>query len=113
MGILYLIYFSISIWLTLIVGNSLYKNGSLWIRHILDENTFADRLNDLLLLAYRLLNIGYILFTLATHSEYSNAILFLSSRLSTITLMLAFLHYQNIIGIVIFSHLKNKHKWQI
>jgi Na+-transporting methylmalonyl-CoA/oxaloacetate decarboxylase beta subunit len=115
MGILYFIYLTLSVWLTLVVGNSLHKNGKVWIRHILNESPFADRLNDLLLLAFRLLNIGYILYTLTNGNKSNEVITFLSSRLGIIILTLAFLHYQNIIGILIFSYYKNKnkHKWQI
>jgi hypothetical protein len=112
MGTLYTIYFIISIWLTIIVGNSLHRHGRHWIHYLLEDEAMADRLNDLLLLAYRLLNVGYILYSLYGDHENKIGIVFLCNRLATIALTLAFLHYQNIVGILIFSHYKNKHKWQ-
>ena len=70
--IVYIIYLVVSIYITIIVGNSLHKNGGVWIRHILNESIICDQINNLLLLAYRLLNIGYIIFTLMnTNTPYN------------------------------------------
>lgn len=110
--IVYIIYLVVSIYITIIVGNSLHKNGGVWIRHILNESIICDQINNLLLLAYRLLNIGYIIFTLMnTNTPYNmkSCFEFLSNRLGLIILILAYLHFQNIFSLLIFSHFKNKH----
>lgn len=117
---LFLIYFTyllISSWLTYKVGNSLHTHGRPWIINLIGASDLADKVNDMLLLGYRLVNIGYILMTLlqgaSAADELYTLMEFFSRKLGLILLILAWLHYQNIIGLIIFSKLKSKYKWQI
>ena len=112
----YILYFLISIWLTFRVGNSLHKHGRPWIINLLHDVNLSDRLNDTLLLAYRLINIGYVLFTLMSGNLTADLIQiveFISVKFGMIITLLAYLHYQNIIVLLLFSKLKSKYKWQI
>lgn len=110
----YIIYLFCSIALTLYVGNHLYRNGMVWVKSLLADQQLAVKINDLLLLLYRVLNIGYILFTLMaskTPDSLRQSIEFLIGKLGLITLILAVLHFQNIISIYIFSRFKtNRHE---
>lgn len=115
--LVYFAYLLISSWLTYRVGNSLHTHGRPWIINLIGANDLADKLNDMLLLGYRLVNIGYILMTLLqgglVADELPVIMEFFSHKLGLILLILAWLHYQNIIGLIIFSKLKSKYKWQI
>ena len=114
---IYLLYFIISVWLTLRVGNSLHRDGRQWIIHLLDDIQLADKINDILLLGYRLLNIGYLLLTLmlsrVTNESLTAMMHFLSAKLGLILMILAWLHFQNIGLLILFSKLKSQHKWNL
>lgn len=115
--IAYIAYFLISMYLTYQVGKNLHKHGKPWIISLIGPGKLSERLNDLLLLGYRLVNMGYILLTLlqgklVTEETYE-IIEFFSVKLGVILLILTWLHYQNIFGLILFSKLKSKCKWQI
>lgn len=115
--LIYVTYFLISAWLTYWVGNSLYKNGRPWIINLIGAVPLADKINNMLLLGYRLINIGYILLTKLQGShvslEVKTIMEFFSVKLGLILLILAWLHFQNIFGLFLFSKLKIKYKWEI
>ena len=110
-------YLLVSIWLTIWVGNNLHKHGRAWIIDLLRDEILSDKINNMLLLGYRLVNIGYILLTLmvtkvrieATHHVFE----FYAMKLGIIITILALLHYQNIVALILFSKLKSKYKWQL
>jgi hypothetical protein len=111
--LIYFLYLLISLTLTIFVGNHLHEHGKIWILNLLEDDIISFRVNDILLLLYRLLNIGYILFTLMNKvvpSGLVNAFTFLSERLGLIAIILASLHYQNILLIIVFSNFKNIRK---
>lgn len=115
--IVYITYLLISLLLTIRVGNSLHYNGRPWIISLFHDVALSDKLNNTLLLLYRLVNIGYILLTLmgggpVGKTEYQ-IIEFLSARLGIIISILAFLHFQNIVLLIMYSKLKSKNKWEI
>ena len=62
--IVHIIYLLTSLWLMIVVGNSLHKNGRVWIIDLLSDIHLSDKVNNTLLLLYRLVNVGYILITL-------------------------------------------------
>ena len=115
--LIYILYFTVSTLLTIFVGNLLHSNGRIWIIGLLNDLSLSDKVNNLLLLLYRLVNIGYILLTLMSSrlkgQEPFQIIEFLSVKFAIILLILAYLHYQNIFMLMIFSKLKSKYKWQI
>ncbi len=110
-------YLLFSFWLTFRIGNNLHQHGRHWVFHLLKDEHLSDKINDLLLLGYRLLNIGYVLLTLMTGRlpgfEASPIIEFYSGKLGIIIMILAWLHYQNIFLLILFSKLKTKYKWQL
>ena len=115
--LLYGSYLLVSIWLTIRVGNSLHKHGRVWIIDLLRDEILSDKINNLLLLGYRLVNIGYILLTLMVTNVRIEATQhvfeFYGMKLGIIITILAWLHYQNIAVLVLFSKLKSKYKWQL
>jgi len=115
--LIYLLYLVISVWLTLKVGNNLHRHGRLWIIDLIGDIQLSDRINDILLLGYRLINLGYLLLTLmlsrVSDASVAAMIHFLSAKLGLILLILAWLHFQNIGMLLLFSKLKSKYKWHL
>ena len=82
------------------VGQRCHLNGVHFIRQILPhDHGLADRLNNLLLIGYCLINIGYVLYTIASWEALSGfraIVEALSYRISIILLLLGVLHFFNI-----------------
>ena len=55
----YFIYLPITAFITIVVGKSFHKHGILYIKSIIPETKIASSLNNLLLIGYYLVNIGY------------------------------------------------------
>ena len=115
--LVHIIYLLTSLWLMIVVGNSLHKNGRVWTIDLLSDTHLSDKVNNTLLLLYRLVNVGYILITLMSgklsSSHAQNIIELLSAKLGLIISILAYLHFQNIFLLILFSKLKSKYKWEI
>lgn len=99
--ITYLIYLSVSIGLTLLVGRAVFKNGRPFLLEIFRENaTLADSVNYLLLLGFCLLNIGYVSLNMYSGMEIlsvEHMVEKLSYKLGMNILILGGLHVLNLI----------------
>ena len=112
----YIAYLLISVFVTIIVGNKLHRDGGIWIASLLGDKIFSERLNNLLLLGYYLVNIGYIFYAFTSWGILQNwvdVLEVLSQKISRILLILGYLHYQNIILIHIFFTYNLLKKWNI
>jgi hypothetical protein len=112
----YITYLLISVFVTVIVGNKLHRDGGVWIASLFGDDAFANRLNNLLLLAYYLVNIGYIFYAFASWGDvntWTQALRELSKKISAILLILGYLHYQNIILIHLFFTYNLLKKWKL
>jgi hypothetical protein len=106
---LYLLYFICSLCLIYFVGNNLHRHGKLWLEFLYNDKIVANKINDVLLLLYRIVNAGYIIYTLLMYkapTNYIESIAFLTTRLGIVTVALAYLHFQNIVVLFIFSKRK-------
>jgi hypothetical protein len=105
----YLLYLLCSLCLIYFIGNHLHKHGKLWLEFLFVEKTLANKINDVLLLLYRIVNAGFIIYTLLMYKAPSNlkeSIEFLTTRLGIVIVALAYLHFQNIVVLFIFSKRK-------
>ncbi len=115
MGILfvYIIYFVISLLLLIYVGSHLHRHGSYWISYIINnDHVLATKVNDVLLLLYRTFNVGFLIYTLMSRENNDHFIElfnFFFDKIGFLLISLAYLHYQNIVLILIFSHFKYKY----
>ncbi len=112
----YITYLLISVFVTVIVGNKLHRDGGVWIASLFGDKSFAERLNNLLLMGYYLVNIGYIFYAFTSWGELKNwieVVEALSKKISSILLILGYLHYQNIILIHIFFTYNLLKKWKL
>lgn len=109
----YILYLILSIVVVLYVGNACYENGKVYIsNYFAKEVTFANAINNSLLIAYYCLNIGLAIWTLNSIKSiitFSELIIEVSQRFSFIVLVISMLHFTNIITIhLIYKYLKNK-----
>ena len=94
---LYLIVtFSVTIW----VANTLFKNGKVFLIDMFHGNKeLADSVNNLLVVGFYLINIGYAVFTLKLTNNITNAqeiIENLSFKIGLIILILGAMHFFNL-----------------
>jgi hypothetical protein len=105
----YSIYLVITLILTVWVDRTLFRNGKIFLVDIFHGNKeLADSVNNLLLVGFYLINIGYAVYTLQISSQVSNAkeiIEILSIKIGTIILILGGMHFLNL---YIFFTLRKK-----
>lgn len=109
----YIVYLILSIVTVLYVGNFCYQNGKTYILNYFPTKVkFANAINNSLRIAYYCLNVGLAIYTLNSLkeiTELNEAIIEISLRFSYIVLVIAVLHFINIITIYfIYKHFKNK-----
>lgn len=105
----YSIYLVITISLTVWVAKTLFKNGKVFLIDIFHGNSeLADSVNNLLLVGFYLINIGYAVYTLReayTIVNMQEVMERLSLKVGVIILILGFMHFFNLF---IFFKLRNK-----
>lgn len=105
----YSFYLVITIALTVWVARTLFKNGKVFLIDIFHGNKeLADSVNNLLLVGFYLVNIGYAVYTLQVTSIVSNVqevIERLSLKIGLIILILGAMHFFNL---YIFFTLRKK-----
>ena len=98
--ITYCFYLVITIALTVWVARTLFKNGKVFLIDIFHGNKeLADSVNNLLLVGFYLINIGYAVYTLQVTSRISNfqeVIERLSVKVGLIILILGAMHFFNL-----------------
>lgn len=107
--ITYSFYLVITIVLTIWVAKTLFKNGKIFLIDIFHGNKeLADSVNNLLLVGFYLINIGYAVYTLQVASSitnYQEVIEKLSLKIGLIILILGAMHFFNL---YIFFTLRKK-----
>jgi uncharacterized BrkB/YihY/UPF0761 family membrane protein len=107
--ITYSFYLLISICLTVWVARTLFKNGKLFLVDIFHGNKeLADSVNNLLLVGFYLINLGYAVYTLQVTGSILNVqqvIEELSIKIGLIILILGAMHFFNL---YIFFNLRKK-----
>lgn len=105
----YVTYLVVTIALTIWVAKTLFKNGKVFLIDIFHGNKeLADSVNNLLLVGFYLINIGYAVYTLQVHSAIVNPqemIEMLSVKVGFIILLLGAMHFFNLF---VFFKLRKK-----
>ncbi|MCB0697981.1 MAG: hypothetical protein KDC07_11485 [Chitinophagaceae bacterium] len=103
----YGIYLAIMVFIIVYVGRLFHKNGRVFILNLFNGHTAqTDNLNNILLLAYYLFNIGYAFVKLSFWTEVTNIDILVSSlgtNIGVLTLILAVTHYFNMLLIYYLS----------
>ena len=107
--ITYSFYLVITISLTIWVARTLFKNGKVFLIDIFHGNKeLADSVNNLLLVGFYLINLGYAVYTLQVTNSIINVqqvIEELSIKIGLIILILGGMHFFNL---YIFFNLRKK-----
>ena len=97
--IVYLTYLVCTIALTIWVARALFKNGQIFLIDIFHGNKpLAEAVNNLLLVGFYLVNIGYAVYTLKTTefvTDIRQVVEVLSVKLGAIILILGGMHFFN------------------
>ena len=97
--ICYSIYLVLTVVLTIWVAHTLFKNGKVFLIDIFHGNEeLAKAVNNLLLVGFYLVNIGYAVYTLRIEYNIENARILveeLSLKLGAIILILGGMHFFN------------------
>ena len=95
------IYLTITGIIILRVGKICYDNGNVFVSQLIpDHKELCTQTNQILLSGYYLLNLGYCAMTLVSWkalTNYSQLIELIASKTAIIILIIAFMHYLNII----------------
>jgi hypothetical protein len=107
----YFIFILISAYITIYVGWVCYKNGIHYVMELFDHNeSIAKSINQLLLIGYYLVNLGFIFYGLSRWSRIStlpNLIQIISNKVSSVLIVLCMLHYFNITFIYLMRRYPN------
>ena len=107
--ITYLLYLAISVALTVWVARTLHRNGQIFLIDVFHGNApLASSVNQLLVVGFYLVNLGFVSVALKLGYEVNNSresIEALSSKVGTVLLVLGVMHFFNLF---IFSRLRNR-----
>ena len=96
---LYIIYLALTLVITIFVATTLFRNGKIFLIDIFHGNKeLAQAVNNLLLVGFYLVNIGYAVYTMRIADEVSTARIMaelLSQRIGAIILILGAMHFGN------------------
>ncbi|CAG5081091.1 hypothetical protein [Parvicella tangerina] len=104
--IAYMVYTVLIIYITVVVGYQFHKNGIHFILMLQSDTGIAHALNNLLLVLYYCLNIGYsilIIYFWESISSLPELIYSLSEHTGYIILGLGIMHYLNLTWIYLLS----------
>ena len=96
----YLVYFAVSIGLTVWLARTLFRNGAILLEEVFaDSPRMAVAVNHLLVVGFYLFNLGYALFALQTeHNVYTATagVETLARKLGSLLLVLGVMHMTNL-----------------
>ena len=113
-SIAYLIYIACSIVITIIVAQTLSKNGKVYlIDGFKGDEELATSVNHMLVVGFYLLNLGFVLLRMKTGTSIDSVeqvIVYLSSGLGFVLMALGAIHFFNMYVIHKFraGHLKDQ-----
>ena len=97
----YFIYLGITILIILKVGKICYQNGNIYVSELIPNHTdICKKINQVLLMAYYLLNIGYCAMTLISWQKIISStqlIETICTKTAVIIFIISILHYLNIL----------------
>ena len=96
----YVIYLLITTFIIINVGKICYRNGNIYVAQLIPEHEdLCKKTNQVLLIGYYLLNLGYCAMTLISWDKiisYSQLVEVISIKTAIIVCIIAMLHYFNI-----------------
>ena len=106
----YIVYLVLTVFIIVFVGKLFYRNGRVFILGLMKGDVATtDHLNNILLVAYYLFNIGYAFVKLSFWQKIENLAILVSSianNMSVLIFILASTHYLNMVLIWYLSRSK-------
>lgn len=96
----YCLYIVIIGYITIFIGKKFHSNGRVFIHDLFTDYSLGESVNNILLVGYYLLNIGNAVLMIKAWPELKSleaVIVEISVNVGQIVLLLAFMHYVNII----------------
>ena len=98
LGYTYLGYIGLSFGLTFWVGRTLNRNGRIFLlENYADKPQLADAINQMLLVGFYLINIGYIAYTMRITGvgpqTWAQGLEFLSTKIGAMAIVLGIMHF--------------------
>lgn len=107
----YAIYLALMIFIIVYVGRLFYRNGRVFILALFNGHELqADHINNILLLAYYLFNIGYAFVKLTYWGKVTDAKLVISSLGNNIGLLVLILGVTHYFNMAVIYYLSKKQK---
>ena len=108
---IYSIYLGISLSLTIWVGQTLFKNGRIFLIQAFDnQEDIADAVNKLLLIGFYLINVGFVSFFLKfgdLPTKPKEVFEYLSVKIGVVLFVLGIMHFFNVFN---FAKMRTKAK---
>lgn len=95
----YLLFLSISSYITVDIGRRCYRAGAVYLEYLIHDSDFCLTINRILLGCYYLINLGYIAISLTSWEKigsFEQVLAVTAIRIGNIMLILCVLHYTNI-----------------
>ena len=95
----YIIYLPIISFIMIYIGWLFYSHGEIFLQNLFNNESLAKNINNLLLMGYYLVNLGYAIITISyweTIDSFPEMLNMLSNHLGIIIIGLALLHYNNV-----------------
>jgi hypothetical protein len=110
LGYTYLLYIGLSLILTVWVGQTLFRNGRVFLlENYADKPNLADAINHMLLVGFYLINIGFIAYTMkisgAGPESWTEALEFLSVKIGFVAIILGLMHFSLMFALQKYSQL--------
>jgi hypothetical protein len=96
---MYLVYLAISVGLTVWVATTLSRNGLVFLSDVFPDQRLAKAINQLLVMGFYLLNLGYMTVAMRTSTripDASKALETLATKIGLVLLVLGVLHFFNV-----------------
>lgn len=98
LGFTYLGYIGLSLGITFWVGRTLNRNGRIFLlENYADKPQLADAINQMLLVGFYLINIGYIAYTMRIRGDrpqdWAQGLEFLSTKIGAMAIVLGVMHF--------------------
>lgn len=107
----YIIYIAVIIYITVFIGKRFHSNGRVFIHELFSNHNLCEAVNNILLVAYYLLNIGNAILMIKTWPQihsFGSMIEVISLNIGQIILLLAITHYVNITLLLVSRSRINK-----
>ena len=109
LGSTYLAYIFVSLGITLWVGRTLNRNGRIFLlENYADKPQLAEAINQMLLVGFYLINIGYIAYTMRIYGEgpttWAQSLEFLSTKIGAMAIVLGMMHFGLMFALQVYAN---------